>query len=142
MVDLLQPQADVKGIILKSEIPEEVFVKGNPVELKRLFSNLLENALHYTLTGGTVTVRVVRRDRFVFVDINDTGIGIAPEHIPLVFNRFWRADKARSHREGGSGLGLAIAAAIAHTHGAEITVKSQVGVGSSFQVRLLTVLRT
>lgn len=142
LVDLLQPQADVKGIILKSEIPEEVFVNGNPVELKRLFSNLLENALQYTPTGGTVSVGVVRRDRFVFVSVNDTGIGIAPEDIPLVFNRFWRADKARSHREGGLGLGLAIAAAIAHTHGGEITVKSQVGVGSSFQVRLLAVLKT
>ncbi|ARV59958.1 two-component sensor histidine kinase [Nostocales cyanobacterium HT-58-2] len=136
VVDLLQLQAEVKGIVLKLEISEQVYVKGNPIQIKRLFSNLVENALQYTSIGGTVTVSVLRRERFVFVSVNDTGIGIAPEHISLVFNRFWRADKARSCREGGSGLGLAIAQAIAQTHKGEITVKSQVGVGSCFQVRL------
>jgi signal transduction histidine kinase len=137
LVDLLQPQAQLKKITLHLEISDLVYVKGNANQLKRLFSNLLENAIKYTMTEGIVSVSLVKRDRYVFVHVNDTGIGIAPEHLPLVFHRFWRADQARNRREGGVGLGLAIAQAIAYTHGGEITVKSQIGVGSCFQVRLL-----
>ena len=72
----------------------------------------------------------------MIVSVEDTGIGIAPEHISLVFNRFFRADKARNRRSEGLGLGLAIAQAIAQSHGGEIIVSSQLGVGSCFQVRL------
>jgi OmpR-family two-component system manganese-sensing sensor histidine kinase len=75
-------------------------------------------------------------DRGVTVSVEDTGIGIAPEDVRRVFDRFWRADKARSRREGGSGLGLAIAQAISRRHGGEITVTSQVGAGTCFRVRL------
>jgi signal transduction histidine kinase len=75
-------------------------------------------------------------DRFVTVFVEDTGIGIAPEHLPFVFDRFWRADKARDRREGGTGLGLAIAQRLAQYHGGEIAVSSQLGIGSCFRVRL------
>jgi len=136
LVDLLLPQAQAQEITLKLDLPEEVFILGDATKLQRLFSNLLENALQYTPTGGNITISLVSFDRFVVISVEDTGIGIAPEHIPLVFNRFWRADQARSHREEGSGLGLAIAQAIAQFHGGEITLSSQVGVGSCFQVRL------
>ncbi len=136
LVDFLSPQAEAKGITLRSHLKSGVAVKGDATRVRRLFSGLLENALQYTLFGGTVTVSLTHLGRSVFVNVEDTGIGIAPEHIPLVFDRFWRADRARSHREGGLGLGLAIAQAIARSHGGEITVSSQVGVGSCFQVRL------
>lgn len=136
LVDFLSPQAEAKEITLKLDLPAGVFIKGDSAGVRRLFSNLLENALQYTLVGGTVTISIVSLDRFVVISVEDTGIGIAPENIPLVFNRFWRADKARSHRESGLGLGLAITQAIAQCHGGEITVSSQVGVGSCFQVRL------
>jgi signal transduction histidine kinase len=101
LVDLLLPQAEAKGITLKSEMLSEVFVKGNAVLLKRLFSNLVENALQYTSSGGTVTVTIVNLERFVMIKVEDTGIGIPPEHLPLVFDRFWRAEKARTHRASG-----------------------------------------
>ncbi|MEH2104408.1 MAG: ATP-binding protein [Nostoc sp.] len=106
------------------------------MQLKRLFSNLLQNALQYTSKGGTVIVSLVKLERLVAINVQDNGIGIAPEHLTLIFNRFWRADQARSQREGGLGLGLAIANAIARTHGGDIIVTSEVGVGSCFQVRL------
>lgn len=133
-VELIEPQAIAKRITLTTYLQSGATILGNAAQLIRLFSNLLENALHYTPSGGTVTVSMTTVDRIVVVSVEDTGIGIAPEHIPLVFNRFWRADKARSHREGGLGLGLAIAQAIAHSHGGEITVSSQVEVGSCFRV--------
>jgi len=75
-------------------------------------------------------------DHAVAIAITDTGIGIAPEDLKFVFDRFWRADRARSRRVGGTGLGLAIAQTIAQQHRGEITVSSQLGVGSCFQVRL------
>lgn len=136
LFDLLLPQAEVKKVIFKLDLSEGLFVKGDPIQLKRLFSNLIENALQYMPSGKTVTVFLVHMNNFVFVKIEDTGIGIAPEHIPLVFDRFWRADKARKYREEGSGLGLAIASAIAQRHAGAIALNSQVGVGSCFEVRL------
>lgn len=83
-----------------------------------------------------MTVLVMRQQHYVLVTVRDSGIGIAAADIPHLFDRFWRADKARSHRQGGTGLGLAIAQTIAHSYGGEITVSSQVGQGSCFQVRL------
>lgn len=136
LVELLQSQAEIKGINLKAEITHEVFVKGDVAGLKRLFSNLLENALQYTSTGGSVSVSIVEYNKFVTINIQDTGIGITPEDIPFIFNRFWRADKARSRRSGGLGLGLAIAQTVATNHGGEITVSSQIGIGSCFQISL------
>lgn len=136
LFDLLSPQAEAKKVILKLDLAEGLFVKGDPIQLKRLFSNLIENALQYTPSGGNVTVSLVHLNNFVLAKIEDTGIGIASEHIPLVFHRFWRADKARKYRAEGSGLGLAIASAIAQRHAGAIAVTSQVGVGSCFEVRL------
>lgn len=136
LVDFLLPQAESKGITLQCNSIAEVLVKGDAFLLKRLFSNLLENALHYTPSGGTVTVSLQRQDRCAVVYVEDTGIGIAPEHIPLAFDRLWRADKARSRREGGSGLGLAIAKGIAERHQGQISVTSELGVGSCFRVLL------
>lgn len=136
LVDFLEPQAVSEEITLKSEISTEVFIKGEAIQLKRLFFNLLQNALHYTPKGGTVIVSLAKLERLIVINVQDTGIGVSPEHIPLIFNRFWRADQARSQREGGVGLGLAIADAIARTHGGDIIVTSEVGVGSCFQVRL------
>lgn len=136
LVELLQPQIQAKDITLKTHWLTGVSVAGDAAKLTRLFSNLLENAIQYTSPGGTVVLSMSRFDRYVIVSVEDTGIGIAPEHLPKVFHRFWRADKARSRREGGQGLGLAIAMAIAQRHGGEITLSSQVGAGSCFRVRL------
>lgn len=139
MVASFHPQATAKGIALTMAEFPTVLVKGDATQLRRLFVNLLENALYYTPLGGTVRVSIDPLDAShdsVLIQIQDTGIGIAPEHLAHVFDRFWRADQARNRREGGSGLGLAIAQAIAQAHGGMITVTSQLGVGSCFQVEL------
>ncbi len=136
LVELWLPQATAKGITLRLDLVTPATVQGDAFLLQRLFANLLENALNYTASGGTVTVFLKQQDDWVAVSIEDTGIGIAPEHLPLVFNRLWRADKARTHRAGGSGLGLAIAKSITEQHQGQILVTSQIGVGSCFQVLL------
>lgn len=136
LVTVLELQANAREIMLRVAGPTDIWVKGDAAQIRRLFANLLENALHYTSAGGTVnvTTQLIRSD--VLVKVEDTGIGIAPDQLPRLFDRFWRADQARSHREGGTGLGLSIAQAIAHAHGGEITVTSQMGIGSCFRVRL------
>jgi len=132
---LLELQAQEKQVDLKVYLMP-VWVLGNTKQLTRLFGNLLENGLQYTPAGGRITLSMKQIERAVIVSVEDTGIGIAPEHLALVFDRFWRADQARSRREKGSGLGLAIAIAIAQRHNGDITVRSQLGVGSCFQVCL------
>lgn len=139
LFSLYQPEASAKKIDFKSEIGEDMYLLGNVGQLTRLFANLIENALHYTLSRGTVEVTANLVRSYLIVSVRDTGAGIAPEHIKLVFERFWRADESRSYWEGGSGLGLAIAQTIAQNHGGSITLTSQVGVGSCFTVRLPSV---
>jgi signal transduction histidine kinase len=136
LIDTLQPQAESKEITLEADLIDAIWVKGDAHQLQRLFGNLLENALQYTSNGGLIRVKIVQWDDFVVIEVTDTGIGIAPEHLSLVFNRFWRAEKARSRRQGGSGLGLAIVQAITRVHGGEISVRSKAGVGSCFRVKL------
>ncbi|AFZ08306.1 histidine kinase [Oscillatoria nigro-viridis PCC 7112] len=131
-----EPEACAKKIDFKSEIDGDMYLLGNAGQLTRLFANLIENALHYTLAGGTIEVTANSVSSYLIVSVRDTGAGIAAEHIKLVFERFWRADESRSYWAGGSGLGLAIAKSIAQNHGGSITLTSQVGVGSCFTVRL------
>lgn len=135
-INLLEPQTQAKGIGVMVHPLQNLWITGNADQLMRLFANLLENALQYTPGGGSVIISMVRLRRSVVVKVEDTGIGIAPERLPFIFQRFWRADKARSRRAGGMGLGLAIAQVIAQHHGGKITVSSQVGLGSCFRVHL------
>ncbi|MBD1804127.1 sensor histidine kinase [Microcoleus sp. FACHB-SPT15] len=136
LVQLYTPQAKERRINLKVYLTNHLDLLGEPIQLNRLFSNLIENALKYTVEGGKVEIRTSREGYYLRVHVRDTGIGIAPEHIKYIFDRFWRADEARAYRTGGSGLGLAIAQVIARNHGGSISVTSQVGVGSCFTVRL------
>jgi signal transduction histidine kinase len=136
LVDLFGSFAQEKGVRLKYQELATVLVSGDRSHLSRLFSNLLRNGIQYTPSGGRVELRLSKNNRFAIVRVDDTGIGIAPEEIPFVFDRFWRADKARSRQDGGTGLGLSIAFAIATRHGGKITVSSQLKVGSCFSVYL------
>jgi signal transduction histidine kinase len=136
LVEFGCPQAETKNIELRSQISQEIWVKGDAFLLQRLFYNLLNNALQYTPAGGQIIVKLVATGGLAIVRIQDTGIGLTPEQMKLVFKRFWRADKARSRCLGGLGLGLSISQAIARQHNGEITVNSQVSKGSCFQVRL------
>jgi signal transduction histidine kinase len=134
LIDLLEPLAAEKEITLTYQKLADVTILGDQGQLSRLFANLLQNALYYTPVGGKVKLLLQKQNRSCHVTVEDTGIGIAPEQLPLIFDRFWRADKARSRRAGGTGLGLSIARAIAHRHGGGITVTSELGVGTCFKV--------
>ncbi len=111
-------------------------MRGDPNALRRLFLILIDNALKYTPSGGRVSVGMHQVDGFGIVEVRDTGIGIAAEDLPNIFERFYRADRVRSREMGGVGLGLSIAQWIADTHGAGIQVESASGQGSVFRVRV------
>jgi two-component system, OmpR family, manganese sensing sensor histidine kinase len=136
LVQIYQSHAEVKEIYLKPHLTENIYLVGDSIQLTRLFTNLIQNSLHYTPSEGTVEITANHLGSYLIVNVQDTGVGIAPEHIKRVFERFWRAEQSRSYWDGGSGLGLAIAQAIAQNHGGVITVTSQLGVGSCFTVRL------
>jgi len=125
-----------KGIEFKLAPLEDLSIEGDRVKLEQLFLNLLENAIRYTPSGGSISASMVRQDKTAVIAIEDTGIGISKEHMPHLFERFYRVDKARSRAEGGAGLGLAICKHIAQVHHGKIEVESQADKGSTFSVSL------
>jgi heavy metal sensor kinase len=138
IVDQLRPQTAVSHITLQLEIPPQVdlYIAGDGERLRQVFTNLIENGLKYSAPNGQVTVNVSRHWQTIVVSVTDTGDGIAPEHLPHLFERFYRADSARARETGGFGLGLAIAQAVVLAHGGAITVSSEVGKGTTFTVTL------
>jgi signal transduction histidine kinase len=128
--------AGQKGVSLEADLAPDVEVVGDPSRLRQLALNLLTNAVTYTPAGGSIRVRLVQDGEQARLTVADTGIGIAPDDLPHIFESFYRADKARSRAAGGSGLGLAIAHWCAQVHGGSIEVESQLGVGSTFTVCL------
>lgn len=130
-------QAALKGVAIDvqaaGELPE---LYGDEVRLNQVLANLLTNALRYTPSGGRVTLAAVAAGNRLQLSVTDTGAGISPEDLPLVFNRLYRADKARSEENGESGLGLAIVKALAEAHGGSIEVESAVGRGTTFRLYL------
>jgi len=133
VAESLVPLAEAKGLAMACDVPERLIVLGDSDGLIRLFVNLLDNAVQYTDEGG-VTIRTETVSGMAQVAIADTGIGITAQHLPRLFDRFYRVDRARLG--GGSGLGLAIAQEIAGAHGGRILVRSTVGVGTTFVVEL------
>ena len=136
LIQLYMPKAEEKAILLKADLSESLYLFGDAEQLTQLFTNLLINAIQYTLAEGTVAIEAYQKGAYLQVQVRDTGIGIASAHLTQVFDRFWRADSSRSYSSGGSGLGLAIAQSVAQTHGGSIAVQSQFGVGSCFTVLL------
>lgn len=115
---------------------EPVVVCGDRARLDQLVWNLVENALRYTPPGGSVELALGVDGGDAVLRVADTGVGIASEHLPRIFERFYRVDKARSRRNGGTGLGLAIVKGIAEAHGGQVDVMSEEGKGTTFTVRL------
>ena len=111
-------------------------VLGDETQLTSMFSNLVENAVKYTPSGGRVEVTAGSDEGEVVVRISDTGIGIPADNLARIFERFYRVDKARSKETGGTGLGLSIVRHIAENHGGRVTVASTLGEGSTFTVHL------
>jgi two-component system, OmpR family, phosphate regulon sensor histidine kinase PhoR len=130
----MQPAAQAKGLRLDSEIaPSATTVHADPTAFHQIVSNLVENAVRYTRAGG-VTLRTRRVAEGVWVDVRDTGVGIAPEHVPRIFERFYRVDAARSRAQGGTGLGLAIVRHLADAHGGRVEAESAPGRGTMISV--------
>jgi two-component system, OmpR family, sensor kinase len=135
------------GLSVTMPVVEPVTVLGDRLRLRQLFLNLVTNAIKYTPRGGRVEVTLDRRGDAAAFSVRDTGIGIAAADLPYIFERFWRADRARSRRiptadgrwvdeRGGFGLGLAISQYIAQAHGGSLAVQSRLGRGSTFTVTL------
>lgn len=133
----MEPVAADKSIALVAEVaPDLPRVQGDADRLRQVLVNLLANALHYTPHGGRVEVQVWPEGSQVWVTVSDTGPGIAPEDLPHIFDRFYRADNARARSTGGSGLGLAIVRSLVMLHGGTVRADSRPGEGSRFTISL------
>lgn len=128
--------AESRGIGSEVSLNGPVVVEGDEVRLRQLVLILLDNALKYTDTGGRVEMALEREDGRAHLMVADTGVGIEPEDLPRIFDRFYRADQAREHESGGTGLGLAIAQWIVQAHHGSIKVDSQPGRGTKFMIDL------
>ena len=131
-----QAQIDAKSMTLEVGIQPDLWLQGYSNSLHRVFINLLENAIHYTPSGGEIRILAERIERQIEIAIIDTGVGIATTDLKRIFDRFWRGDRSRTRWEGSSGLGLAIAKSIVEQHHGSIEVQSKLGEGSQFIVRL------
>lgn len=147
VVEAHTPLARTAGLTLRlhQEVDDgQALVVGDEVRLRQVLTNLVSNAVRYSSPGGTVTVTTAvttavtsgAAPTTVEVRVGDQGVGIAPEQLPLVFDRFWRADAARARATGGTGLGLAISRELAHAHHGELSATSRPGEGSEFVLSL------
>lgn len=132
--ELFQTVAEDKGIVIETRMPTDCHLKGDRQRLQRVIANLLDNALKYTPAGGRIRVRLHDESERVMLSIEDTGIGIAADQLPRVFERFYRGERSRS--ENGNGLGLSLALAFVRSHRGDIAVTSSPGQGSTFTVTL------
>ncbi len=140
LVDEIKEDAEVLAERKRIEISisnlDETTVMGDEVRLRQLMLNLVDNAIKYTPAGGKVTLSLERNNDRVSFTVGDTGMGIAPNDLTKVFDRFYRVDKSRSKLPDGLGLGLSIAKWVAEAHGGELLAESEVGIGSKFTVIL------
>src|SRR5262249_27863805 len=141
-VEVVRPAADAKNIRLQVVLDTQTGpVSGDAARLQQVFWNLLSNAVKFTPKGGRVQVALERVNSHVEIAVSDTGIGIAPEFLPYVFERFQQADTGTARRHGGLGLGLAIVRHIAELHGGTVHVESDgTGQGATFTVKLPLVI--
>src|SRR6266542_748229 len=132
----LQQRADEAGLTFEDHLDAPVLVGGAPRDLSLLTRNLLENAIQYTRGGGKIEVSVGTEDGAAILVVRDTGIGIPGREQARIFERFYRVDRARSRETGGTGLGLSIVKHIVENHGGTVRVQSELGMGSTFTVRI------
>jgi heavy metal sensor kinase len=126
--------AEDKGVQFSCTVAPDVFIRGDPARIKQVLVNIIDNAINYTPEGGRITVRTYRENSDCVFQVVDSGIGIAEEALPHIFERFYRADKARSRDIGGAGLGLSIVKAICVGHNADVKVQSALGEGTDVRV--------
>lgn len=130
----MQPIIEAKKINMVTCFAYEIYIGGNNDRFKQMMMNLIENAVKYSHDGGTVAITAKKAEGKVEISVKDDGIGISEEHLPRLFERFYRVDRSRSQKAGGTGLGLAIVKHIAALFEAEIKVESEPGKGSTFTV--------
>ncbi len=134
---LMKSAAEKQNIVLRLEIPAGLpLILGDSQSMEELFSNLLSNAINYSPDGGEIVVSAGLKGDFLEVSVSDTGIGIAPEEIPKIFDKFYRVKDQRTRNIRGTGLGLAIVKAIVDSHGGSVEVDSKPGQGTTFRVLL------
>jgi len=138
VIDSLELQAKEKGIRLfvKESSEKPFYVFADKERIRQVLVNLLVNSIKYGKNNGTTEINFIENSDLVFIELTDNGIGISKEHLPRLFERFYRVDKSRSREEGGTGLGLSIVKHIIEAHNQKINVKSDIGLGSSFSFTL------
>jgi two-component system phosphate regulon sensor histidine kinase PhoR len=130
------PKAEGKHITLLVECSQGLRVDANPPLLEQAVVNLLDNAVKYSPDGTTVRITAAPDDGEIVIAVSDEGQGVSREHLPRLFERFYRVDKARSRDLGGTGLGLSIVKHVTQVHGGRVSVDSAIGRGSTFRIHL------
>lgn len=136
VMNSLSNKAKEREVSLINRIPERATIFVDSVRLEQMLTNLIDNAIKFNRRGGSVTVEMDQADGRDVISVIDTGEGILPEHSNRIFERFYRADRARSREVGGTGLGLAIVKHLARLHGGEVAVTSTLGTGTTFRIEL------
>ncbi|WP_246281345.1 HAMP domain-containing sensor histidine kinase [Saccharibacillus qingshengii] len=131
-----EPQWSARHLVIDLELPEAVHIVGDEDQLKQVWMNLLGNSIKFTPEGGKISVRIDSRADEAVVTVRDTGIGIAPEELHAVFQRFYKLDKSRHGSSSGNGLGLAIVQKIVSLHQGQIELDSTPGEGTTIRIRL------
>ena len=135
-ISVLHGVAEKKQITISSEVDENIKIVANKDRIKQMLINLIENGIKYNVENGSVHIKAYKEEGKIVITIKDTGIGISQEHVPRIFERFYRVDKGRSRNMGGTGLGLSIVKHIVNLYNGDIKVISQPGDGTEFIVRL------
>jgi two-component system, OmpR family, sensor histidine kinase BaeS len=136
VAELHEPMAVAARVAINFEVGDVIAAAVDRRRIHQVLVNLVANAVRHTPAGGTVSLRLRRFGNEAVIDVVDTGSGIPAEHLPMIFDRFWRGDLSRTRSTGGAGLGLAIVRQLVVAHGGSVSVASAVGVGSTFTVRL------
>ena len=136
-IEILRPSITAKAQTLQVDLDGDLVVNGDPDRLRQVAWNLLANATKFTADGGTIVVRGVARQNDVLLEVSDTGMGISPEALPHVFERFWQADATHTRRHAGLGLGLSLVRHLAELHGGRaVALSDGPGLGARFQIEL------
>lgn len=132
----LSAKANERDIILKNDVPERTIIFADSLRLEQMLTNLIDNAIKFNRHSGSVMIDFSSGEGRDVISVTDTGEGILPEHAQRIFERFYRADRARSRDIGGTGLGLAIVKHLARLHGGEVAISSTLGSGTTFRIEL------
>jgi PAS domain S-box len=136
VISILQVTADKKNISISYEVEESLTIRANRDRIKQMLINLIDNAIKYNSENGSVFVKAIKAEGRTIIMVKDTGIGMERQHLPRIFERFYRVDKGRSRSMGGTGLGLSIVKHIVNLYNGDISVESEPGKGTEFTVQL------